>query len=358
MNNFNNQFDEDAFDNISRLKSKLEIFASSNVLITGAAGFLGSHFCHFFHNLNQGFEDQLSINIFAIDNFKRGKPIWIKRFENFQNFQVINSDIVEMKDFPEADFIIHAASIASPIFYRKYPIETMDANVIGLRNLLNHAKQNPCKSLLYFSTSEIYGDPDSSNIPPKESYRGNVSCVGPRACYDESKRYGETLCINFFNQFEIPIKIVRPFNNYGPGLSINDGRVISDFFRDALNNKNIQLFSNGKATRTFCYVSDAIYGYLLALMSNFNGEVFNIGNPHPEISIEDLATKIIKITNKNLSIIKSVNEDKNYLTDNPQRRCPDISKATKFLNFKPKISLDEGLKKTLKYYIDIVRMKQ
>jgi len=282
----------------------------------------------------------------------RGIPTWLESLQYRIDLSIIQSDIILQKDFPVSDFIIHAASIASPIYYRIYPLETMDANVIGLRNLLDFVAKNPCESLLFFSTSEIYGDPAQDAIPTKETYRGNVSCTGPRACYDESKRYGETLCITFAQQFKVPVKIARPFNNYGPGLKMTDKRVLPDFFNDILSDRNITLLSDGKATRTFCYISDAITGYLQILLSNYDGESFNIGTENPEISMLELAKMVIKLTGKNLEVIYEKSNDSKYLIDNPQRRCPDIEKARTLLNYSPKISLDEGLSRTLNYYLD------
>ena len=185
------------------------------------------------------------------------------------------------------DFIIHAASIASPKYYRQYPIQTIDANVLGIHHLLDFAVEYPPESILFFSSSEVYGDPPPECIPTPETYVGNVSFTGPRACYDESKRLGETLCVNFHQVHKVPVKIARPFNNYGPGLKINDRRVISDFFRDVLADRNIIMYSDGTPTRTFCYIADALTGYLLILLSNAEGEAFNIGDDNPEISIKD-----------------------------------------------------------------------
>ncbi len=352
MSNLYNEFFIDARDNLKRLNNKLNGFFGSKILLTGAAGFLGSHFCHFFSCLNNELNAENKIKVYALDNFIRGKPLWINPFLKRDDFDIINTNIINTKSFPIVDYVIHAASVASPVFYRQKPIETMDANVVGLRNLLDHIKSNHCKSFLYFSTSEIYGDPDELNIPTKEDYRGYVSSTGPRASYDESKRYGETLCVNFFKQYNVPVKIVRPFNNYGPGMSLNDGRVVSDFFQNVLKKQNIELFSDGKATRTFCYVADAINAYLLVLLSEYNGHVFNVGNPQPEISVEDLAKKIIEITNSNLTIHKTTSSDVEYLTDNPKRRCPDISKISKMLDFKPLISLETGLLKSYRFYLE------
>jgi dTDP-glucose 4,6-dehydratase/UDP-glucuronate decarboxylase len=288
--------------------------------------------------------------LICLDNYSRGVPDWLNEFKNRNDLVIQESNIVECKTFPESDFIIHAASIASPTYYRIHPIETMDANVIGLRNLLEFAKTNKCESILYFSTSEIYGDPDKDNIPTKETYRGNVSCTGPRACYDESKRYGETLSVNFWKQYGVPVKIARPFNNYGPGLKITDKRVIPDFFKNILDGNDINILSDGQATRTFCYVSDAITGYLQILLSEHNGESFNIGTESPEINMVDLAEKIIKLLDLPAKIIFSKSSDKEYLTDNPQRRCPDLSKSRKMLNYSPSVSLNEGLLNVYKYY--------
>lgn len=329
-----------------------ERFSGKKILLTGAVGFLGTYFTHYFINLNDMGILKSKCHLICLDNFSRGVPPWLEEFKKRDDISILESNIVECKTFPTCDFIIHAASIASPIFYRTYPIETMDANVIGLRNLLNFFNVNKCESFLFFSTSEIYGDPDPLNIPTKETYRGNVSCTGPRACYDESKRYGETLSVNFWQQHNFPIKIARPFNNYGPGLKITDKRVIPDFFNDVLNNRDIVLLSDGSATRTFCYISDAIEGYLRILLSNHNGESFNIGIESPEISMLDLAKKIVKISNKNLKIKYNKSDDKDYLTDNPNRRCPSIEKAKNLLNFNPKVSLDEGLRLTNLYYLN------
>jgi nucleoside-diphosphate-sugar epimerase len=227
----------------------------------------------------------------------------------------------------------------------------MDANVIGLRNLLDHAAARPVESFLFFSTSEIYGDPDAANIPTEESYRGFVSSTGPRSCYDESKRYGETLCVGFWQARKVPVKIVRPFNNYGPGLKISDRRVIPDFFRDVLADRNITLLSDGKATRTFCYVSDAIAGYLRVLLSKHNGEPFNIGTAKPEISMRELAELVVKVSGRPVRVEYGKSDDPGYLTDNPQRRCPSIEKAERLLGYRPGISLESGLEATLEYYL-------
>ena len=327
-------------------------FSGKSILITGAAGFLGTQLGYYFNALNSVEGNKNPIKVYLWDNFVRGYPEWVKDFKQKKHFVIEQKDMITDLDFPKVNYIIHAASIASPIFYRKYPIETIFSNVMGLKNILDFGTINKeIESILFFSTSEIYGDPDKNNIPTPETYRGNVSCTGPRACYDESKRLGETLCVNYHNIHNVPVKIARPFNNYGPGLKITDRRVLPDFFRNILNNEDIVLLSDGSATRTFCYISDAIEGYIRILLSEHNGESFNIGAENPEISMLDLAKECIKVSGKSLNVEYQKSEDQEYLSDNPQRRCPSTSKARGMLNFVPKVGLKEGLTSTYNYYL-------
>ena len=326
-------------------------FAGKTILLTGAAGFLGGHFVHYFLALNDSGQLAQPCRLIAWDNFIRGLPPWLENSRTRTDLVCETRDIVQPHTLAPVDFIIHAASIASPTFYRKYPIETMDANVLGLRHLLEHAVVKPVESLLFFSTSEIYGDPDPANVPTAETYRGFVSCTGPRSCYDESKRYGETLCVNFWQARQVPVKIVRPFNNYGPGLKISDRRVLPDFFRDVLARRNIVLLSDGTATRTFCYIADAMSGYLRALLSDHHGEPFNIGTEQPEISMRDLAALVIEVSGQRLQVEFRQSDDSKYLTDNPQRRCPSIAKARRLLGYEPRVTLPDGLARTYQYYL-------
>lgn len=342
----------DARESIAALGDQNRRFDGKKILLTGAAGFLGAQFIHYFLALNDSGMLGRPCRVIAWDTFLRGIPPWLEGLRGRTDLKMEKRDITQKKRIPKADFIIHAASIASPIFYRKFPIETMDANVIGLRFLLDHAEKTRPESFLFFSSSEIYGDPDPEHIPTREDYRGYVSCTGPRACYDESKRYGETLCMNFFRARGVPVKIARPFNNYGPGLKISDRRVLPDLFRDILRTVNPRLLSDGRATRTFCYISDAITGYLLILLSPHGGEAFNIGNDRPEISMLDLARLAVEVSGKALEVVYEKSPDPQYLTDNPVRRCPCIEKARKLLQFNPRIDLKEGLARTYGYYLD------
>lgn len=326
-------------------------FAGKTILLTGAAGFLGSHFLHYFLALNDSCLAGQPCRLIAWDNFARGAPPWLESIPPRPDLLCERRDIVQKQALAPVDFIIHAASIASPVFYRKHPIQTMDANVTGLRHLLDAAVARPVESFLFFSTSEIYGDPDPANIPTRETYRGNVSCTGPRSCYDESKRYGETLCANFWQVHHVPVKIVRPFNNYGPGLKISDRRVLPDFFRDVLAGRNLVLLSDGRATRTFCYISDAINGYLRALLSGHQGESFNIGADAPEISMRALAEMVVKISGQHLRVEHRQSDDPKYLTDNPQRRCPSLEKSRRLLAYEPRVPLPTGLERMYQYYL-------
>ena len=343
--------------------SEFESMAGKNLLITGAAGFLGYYLVQSVLFWNTKVDSSQSIKLTVIDNFIRGLPEWLMDLKEDKNLNLMKHDITKPlpSNLKDMQYIIHAASIASPTYYRKYPIETMDANVNGLRFLLEYAKarqdaERQVKGFLFFSSSEIYGNPEPDFIPTPEYYPGSVSCTGPRACYDESKRYGETLCVNFARQYNLPLKIARPFNNYGPGLKITDKRVIPDFVNDILAGKNIEMLSDGTPTRTFCYVADAIIGYYKVLIYGQMGEAYNIGVAEPEISIADLARKIVKISkglfqyHGKVELQNSTETD--YLTDNPMRRCPDITKARTELDYNPGISLEEGLLRSLLWYSD------
>jgi dTDP-glucose 4,6-dehydratase/UDP-glucuronate decarboxylase len=342
----------DASDVIAELGVLNEQFAGRRVLLTGAGGFLGIQFVHYFLHLNDSGRLTVPCHLTAMDNFMQGVPTSFESLRSRSDLCLQKADIIATREFDRPDFIIHAASIASPIFYRLHPIETMDANVTGLRNLLDYASANRPRGFLYFSTSEIYGDPDAAHIPTAETYRGNVSCTGPRACYDESKRFGETLCVNFARFRNVPVTIARPFNNYGPGLRLSDRRVLPDFFRDVLAMRDIVLLSDGRTTRTFCYIADALSGYLRILLSGRAGESYNIGTETPEISMRDLATLVAKIVGVNVQVTFRKSDDRDYLTDNPHRRCPNIHKARTELGYQPRVRLEEGLLRTWEYYQD------
>ena len=335
-------------------KEEREKLSGSTLLITGCAGFLGFYLLHFLYR----YKEELSLKrVLCLDNFMLGRPAWIQEMEagecfTVEKFDIITDDIASVPGAGEADFIIHMASIASPVFYRKHPIETIDANVFGLRRLLDFYCGKPIKGFLFFSSSELYGDPAPEAVPTDEEYYGYVCATGPRACYDEAKRFGETMCMLFAKKYNMPIGVVRPFNNYGPGMKINDKRVPADFAKNVLENQDIQILSNGSPTRTFCYIADAVTGYLKILLYGAY-DYFNIGIDRPEISIERLA-EIYREAGKELfsyegRILHACSEDKEYLTNNPGRRCPKIDKAAEKLHYQPEILVEEGVRRFLTF---------
>lgn len=344
-----------------RLTEELAQLSDKNLLITGGAGFLGHYLVQTALHWNRTAGKDRPIRITVYDNYVRGVPAWLKRLQQEPYLTLVQHDMTAPlpADMGDSQYIIHAASIASPTYYRKFPIETMDANVNGLRSLLEYARTqkragNPVEGFLFFSSSEIYGDPTPENIPTPETYRGSVSCTGPRACYDEAKRFGETLCVNFAQQAGIPVKMARPFNNYGPGLKITDRRVIPDFAQDVFSGKDVVLLSDGSPRRTFCYVADAVIGYYKILVRGRNGEPYNIGTEGPEISIAELAEKIVTLARSLFGhqgrVVRQASAESAYLVDNPSRRCPSIAKARAELDYIPGVSLDEGLRRSLLWY--------
>ncbi len=350
------------FDRMTRaLSEELKVMQGKSLLLTGGAGFLGYYLTQTITHYNASLAPSDRVRLTVFDNFIRGTPAWLqaKSDEGALGLSVHDVRMPLPKDMGAYSFIIHAASIASPIYYRKYPIETMDANVHGLRSLLDYALERattdvPVEGFLFFSSSEIYGDPTPDMIPTPEDYRGFVSCTGPRACYDESKRYGETLCVNFAQQHGVPVRVARPFNNYGPGLKITDRRVLPDFARDVLAGRDIVLLSDGSPMRTFCYVADAVVGYLKILVRGRSGEAYNIGIDKPEINMRTLADKVCE-TARTLwdyqgQVVFQSSQDAAYLTDNPNRRCPVIDKARAELGYAPKVGIDEGLLRSLLWY--------
>ena len=326
----------------------------SKILITGSAGFIGFYFTHFLYQ----FRDELKLEkVVCLDNFIMGKPAWINDFASdkrfiFEKFDVIKDRIENISSAQEINFVVHMASIASPTFYRQHPLETIDANVWGLRHLLDFYKDKNLNGFLFFSTSEIYGDPPAEKVPTDENYNGNVNATGPRACYDESKRFCETLCLIFSQIYNMPIGVVRPFNNYGAGMKITDKRVPADFAQNIVEGKDITILSSGTPRRTFCYIADAVAGYLKILLHG-KYDYFNIGIDKPEISIAQFAEIYLNVGQKifgyNGKISYAVSNEENYLTNNPQRRCPKIDKARKILGYEPTILVDEGVERFLTF---------
>jgi len=308
------------------------------VLVTGGAGFLGSHLCD--RLLDKGYD------VLCVDNYYTGSKRNIAHLLGNPYFEIYRHDIT----FPlyvEVDEIYNLACPASPIHYQDDPVQTTKVNVHGSINMLGLAKRIKAK-ILQASTSEVYGDPTVH--PQPESYYGNVNCIGPRSCYDEGKRCAETLFFDYFRQHRLKIKVARIFNTYGPKMHLNDGRVVSNFITQALRGEPITIFGDGSQTRSFCYVDDLIEGLIRLMQSpdDVTGPI-NLGRPN-EFKILDLAQKIVELTNSKSEIIF-----KPLPIDDPQKRRPDITLAHEVLGWEPKIELEEGLKKTIAYFEEVLQ---
>ena len=307
----------------------------ARVLITGGAGFVGSHL--------SGSLLKIGHEVVVVDNFATGSLENLKESQKEKNFKFIEADIIKgVPDMEPCDYIFHLASPASPADFSKIPEEIALTNSVGAINVLELARETGAKVLMA-STSEVYGDP--LEHPQKETYWGNVNSFGPRACYDESKRFAETMSYIYLTKHDLDISLVRIFNTYGPRMRPDDGRAISNFVNQAIKEEPITIYGDGKQTRSFCYVSDMVQGIGRAMFSErTKGEVFNLGNPD-EYSMLELVEKIKEITNSNSEVVF-----KESPKDDPKRRRPDITKAKNVLEWKPEVGLEEGLRKTASFY--------
>ena len=303
--------------------------------MTGGAGFIGSHLCTAL--VERGDE------VTCLDNFITGRPHNLAHLAGQPAFRLIEHDITTPIDLP-ADQIYHLASPASPVGYAAHPIETHLVNSVGTYNMLELARGQGAR-LLYTSTSEAYGDP--LEHPQRETYFGNVNPIGPRSCYDESKRFGESLVMEYVRQFGLDARLVRLFNTYGPRMDPDDGRVVPNFIKQALHGEAITVYGDGQQTRSFCYVSDIVRGLLAAMDTpGVQGEVFNLGNPD-ERTILDFAERIMWATGQRVELAYHPGRQ-----DDPARRCPDITKAQTRLNWSPRVALEEGLPPTIAFFRD------
>lgn len=341
---------EDARSTVERIAPLLEPLAGTTILITGAAGFLCSTVLDVLAELNRT-AGRKPCRVIGLDNFRTGLPERLEHLASEPSFRFETHDVTTpFRPGEPVDWILHGAGIASPTFYRKYPLETIDVNVGGLRQMLDLSRETSARGVLYISTSEIYGDPDPASVPTSETYRGSVSCTGPRACYDESKRLGETLCVTYHQLYRTPVKVVRPFNVYGPGQRLDDRRIIPDLMAAALAKKPLVLLSDGRATRAFCYVADFIAGMLSVLLAGDAGEAYNVGNDQ-EVTVRTVAETVASIAAEPpLEVVFSASADPEYLTDNPQRRCPVLAKVRRKTGYSPRFPLRAGLERTYRSY--------
>ena len=328
---------------VEELKDFEDKIRGQTFLVTGGAGFLGTWFCDVLN--------EFGADIICVDNFIVGNKNNIDHLMNNKNFKFIQADILDYEPDEKIDYIIHMACIASPMVYFEHPIETLDSSVIATKKMLELGIKNKIKGFLLTSTSEIYGNPPNDVIPTPETFHGIIHTTSSRAMYDEGKRVAETYTYYYWKKHGVPVRIARIFNTYGPrldsGLATTYGRALINFVRQAKANEPITIFGDGKQTRSFCYVVDTMVGlFKLLLTDGLDGEIINIGNDK-EITILDLAKKIIKTTGSK-SEIKTNSQPAHYnIKDDPKRRCPDISKAKKLLNYEPRFKIDEGLNRVV-----------
>jgi UDP-glucuronate decarboxylase len=329
---------------VERISDVAKDLSGKTVLLTGGRGFLGRYFVEVFDRLNKDVLDK-PMTLIVLDNLitagKEGAQI-----PKYNHIKFIKHNVIHPFAYEGAlDYVIHAAGIASPYYYRVYPIETMEVAINGTRNMLELAEKSSAR-FSFFSSSEIYGDPDAKHVPMQESYRGNVSCQGPRACYDESKRAGETLCYIYHTQNGTATNTIRPFNVYGPGMQETDYRVLPNFASRIKSGSPLHIYGDGTQTRTFCYVTDALVGFFKVFLKGVPGEAYNIGNPKPEVSMIDLAEALKTISSSKIKY-DIIEYPDSYPADEPMRRSPDIRKARVQLGFEPIVGFKEGLSRFL-----------
>lgn len=326
-------------------------FYNTTILITGANGFLPAYLVEALLYLNF-IDNKNNVKVIGLVRNIQNAKIRFSEYLNNDHLEFIQQDVSDTIELSiNIDFIIHAASQASPKYYGVDPVGTLKANVLGTISLFEFAKKNDIKSFLYFSSGEVYGELKSEQIPVKEDVFGYLNPTNVRSCYSESKRMGENICVSYFHQFHVPAKIVRPFHTYGPGMKLDDGRVYADFVSNVLSGQDICLKSNGLAERAFCYLTDATIGFFKVLLEGKNGEAYNIGNPNEEYSILELAEIMVSLyPEKKLQVVKRLSQDDNsYLKSALTRNSSNIDKM-KSLNWKPVVSVNDGFKRTIQSY--------
>lgn len=330
-----------------------EKLAGKTILVTGGNGFLPAYLVETILFLNEGFNSHSPSKVVALVRNEDRARERFSSYDGRSDLSFLVQDVCSPLDMRgDLDFIIHTASQASPKYYGIDPVGTLSANVFGTQRLLNLAKEKKVESFLFFSSGEVYGKLDSSQVPTPEDVYGFVDPVDVRSCYAESKRVGETMCVSWAQQYQIPARIVRPFHTFGPGMKLDDGRVFADFVADIVSHRNIVMNSDGSARRAFCYLADATVGFFTVLFKGQIGEAYNVGNDRGEFSILEFAHMAAGLyPSRQLKVV--VNESAavaDYLKSPIVRNCPDISKIRR-LGWEPAIPIDEGLRRTVQYYL-------
>ncbi|MSU34528.1 MAG: NAD-dependent epimerase/dehydratase family protein [Pedosphaera sp.] len=327
--------------------------AGKTLLVSGANGFLPAYMVEAVLYLNEHENNSNPATVIAL---VRNRERALKRFSAYQgrtDLQFLVQDVCQPAAIrQDIHFIIHAASQASPNFFRTDPVGTLSANVLGTLHLLNLAREKQPEAFLFFSSGEVYGRLDSTQVPTQEDTYGYIDPTDVRSCYAESKRMGETMCVAWAHQYGVPSKIVRPFHTYGPGMRLDDGRVFSDFVADVVNHRNIVMKSDGSAMRAFCYLSDAVLGFFTVLLRGEIGQAYNVGNDRGELTIRDLAHLLVRLhPDKRLDVVQNeAAQSPDYLKSKIVRNCPDIFKIRQ-LGWEPIVSVDEGFKRTIQSFL-------
>ncbi len=328
---------------LSRFKH-VERFRNKTVLITGAAGFLPAYLVEFFMSLDPEFNTRVIALVRTMDKAK----VRFSHCLNDSRLSLKEHDVsLPYFSVEKINFIVHAASQASPKYYNIDPVWTLSANILGTINLLNIARKQNVDSFLFFSSGEVYGEVDEKQVPIKEDSFGYLNPINVRSCYAESKRMGENICISWYHQYGVKVKIVRPFHTYGPGMDLDDGRVFADFVSNILQKRDIVLKSDGSARRAYCYIADATLGFLTTLFHGENGNVYNVGNPYQELSVLDLAKILVDIKPElKLEVVFSENSNKDYLISPIKVNSPNVDKI-KSIGWTPSITAKEGFTRTI-----------
>lgn len=334
---------------VNRLGSDVRKLSGKTVLITGGSGLIGSYLIETIAYLNTEKKLSKPCRVIGLQKSKITKEHRLGYLLNRDDMMFVSRNAaIPYSPGIKMDYIVHSAGDSAPASFTWDPLGTIDVNILGIRWILEYAKKNRVKSVLYMSSGEVYGNPPPDAIPTPETYNGNVSTTDPRACYTSSKRLAETLCNIYFEKFGVPVKIARPFIVYGPGLSIKDRRVMADFIRSGLEKKPIEMLSEGKDTRSYCYIEDATVAFFKILLSEKNGEIFNVASDLEEVSIRNLADLVHRICKISASV-KVKNSNALFIKDAPGRVFPDITKLKKTFSFKPRIHIEEGLRRTIEW---------